>query len=109
MDSDIKLDVCFRFLELSQQQAIELEAVFHNVKFGRHFKSKQIVGLVALDGQLVDAIGNFMQSHDIEPLSTDIFVSFITEYDSRIIELPDFVAKASIALGVKINLSYTVL
>ncbi|MGE6451152.1 hypothetical protein ACQKC5_01975 [Shewanella baltica] len=108
MDSDIDLVVSFRFLALSEEQADELKATGLLSRFGVHFKTKKITGLIPLSSSSTVGISEFIKKHGIEVSDTDIFISFSTEYDSRIIDIPDFVNEAILKIGSKMVLSYTV-
>ncbi len=109
MDSDIDLDISFRFLGLTENQASELKNEFENAELSRHFKTNKIVGTIPLSGQLIEDIALFIKLHSVSPKDVDIFISFITEYDSRIIDMPDFVARAAEVLGARMTLSYTII
>ncbi len=108
MESDIKLDVCFRFLDLTQEKSDELKVLNLGSKFGVHFKTKKITGLVPLNESCIPKIQSFIKSNDIPISDTDIYISFITDYDSRIIDIPEYVNEAVSKIGSKMVLSYTI-
>ncbi|WP_338728580.1 hypothetical protein V8687_11210 [Shewanella baltica] len=109
MASDIDLDTNFRFLGLTKEQANVLKESGINCNFGTHFKTKAITGIVPLDSSVIAKIGEFMEQQKISNKDTDIFISFNTEYDTRVIDIPTYVNEAVISLGSKLVVSYTVL
>ncbi len=48
------------------------------------------------------------EENKVQKEDTDIFISFVTEYDSRIIDVPNYVNEAILKLGSKLVLSYTI-
>ncbi len=108
MESNINLEVSFRFLNLSKEQADALEVTGLTSKFGVHFKTKKITGLIPLNNSCIVEISKFINKHKIQISDTDIFISFITEYDSRIMDIPEYVNEAVLKIGSKMVLSYTI-
>ena len=108
MESDINLEVSFRFLSLSKDQADALKATDLVSNFGVHFKTKKITGLIPLSSSSTIGISEFIENHKIDVSDTDIFISFLTEYDSRIIDIPNYVNEAILKIGSKMVLSYTI-
>lgn len=108
MESDIELKISFRFLELSEKQATALRSSELVAKFGTHFKTKSITGIVPLNVVNINQISIFIDENNISKETTDIFISFVTEYDTRIIDIPSFVNQAVIKLSCKLVLSYTI-
>ena len=108
MNSDIELEINFRFLSLTEEQVPLLSEELSDASFRDHFKNKCKVGCINLTSDRIDLVSKFMKENSIESKNTDIFLSYITEYDSRILDIPEYVAKASVALGSKITLSYTI-
>lgn len=109
MESHIELETSFRFLDLSKEQADELKSSGLACEFGEHFKTKAITGIVPLESTAISQIAEFIGRKNIPVAATDIFVSFTTEYDTRIIDIPNYVNEAIAKLGSKMVLSYTVL
>jgi hypothetical protein len=108
MDSDIELNISFRFSELSDNQADALKDVIPEAGFGTHYKTKKTTGSVPLSEPIIPLLSMFIEKHDIEKDNTDIFISFVSEYDTRIIDVPNYVNLAVVKLGSKITLSYTI-
>jgi len=108
MESDIKLEVCFRFLDLTQKNSDDLKLLNLESKFGVHFKTKNITGLVSLNESCISEILSFIESNDISISDTDIYISFRTDYDSRIIDIPEYVNEAVSKIGSRMVLSYTI-
>ena len=108
MESDIELKITFRFICLSDSQADKLSEEFEESKFGKHFKTKMPVGLIPLKEENIQLISKFIATNNIATENTDIFISFITEYDTRIVEIPQYVARAATELKSKMTLSYTI-
>lgn len=108
MDSNINLNVSFRFLALTENQAAALKNTNLAPTFGTHFKTKSITGSVPLSEDNIDQIFSFIKENNISKEFTDIFVSFVTEHDSRIIEVPDYVNHAVVKIGSKQVVSYTI-
>ena len=109
MDSGIELDTSFRFLALTERQAEALQLSGMDCEFGRHHRTNAITGVVPLNGTVISKLENFVNQQSIEISSTDIFVSFTTEYDSRIIDIPCHVNEIIKKLGSRLVVSYTVL
>jgi hypothetical protein len=86
MDSDIDLEINFRFLALSEKQAASLKKNIIESEFGKHFKTKNITGLVPLSVANISLIYAFIEENKISVGDTDIFISFVTEYDTHIID-----------------------
>ena len=108
MDSDIELDISFRFLSLSETLANEIKPLVKASSYRPNRKLGGFVVCVPLTPTSLEFIESFVSSHDVDIESTDIFVSFTTEYDSRIIELPNIITKASFSIGSPVTLSYAV-
>jgi len=108
MDSDIDLEINFRFLALSKEQAVLLKSIIIESEFGKHFQTKEITAIVPLNVYNISLIFAFIENNNISVRDTDIFISFVTEYDTRIIDIPEFVNEAIVKLGSKLTLSYTV-
>ena len=108
MESDIELKITFRFLSLSDGQVEKLSEEFKESKFGKHFKTKMQVGRIPLSERNIQLISRFITANNIAHEDTDIFISFITEYDTRIMEIPNYVARAAVELKSKMTLSYTI-
>jgi len=109
MNSNIELKISFRFAKLSEHQATILKNTFSELKLGKHFKTKNITGSIPLTEDNISLISSFMETNDIPKEITDIFISFVTEYGTRIIDVPTYVNQAVIKLGSKITLSYTII
>ena len=109
MDSDIELKISFRISELSEKQAVALKEVIPESGFGKHHKTKKTTGIIPLRNNNIPLISSFMNSNNISKDITDIFISFVSEYDTRIIDVPDYVNQAVIKLGSKLTLSYTII
>ncbi|UCX05129.1 hypothetical protein [Shewanella glacialimarina] len=108
MDSDIELEISFRFLDLSEKQVVILRQVIPESEFGTHFKTKSPTGIVPLSEANISLISLFMEGCSISKEKTDIFISFVSEYDKRIIDVPAYVNQAVVKLGSKLTLSYTI-
>lgn len=108
MDSDIELDISFRFLSLSETLANEIRPFLEASSYRANRKLGGFVVCVPLTPTSLEFIESFVSSHDVEIENTDIFVSFTSEYDSRIIKLPSILTKASCSIGSTVTLSYTV-
>jgi len=108
MDSDIDLKISFRFLELSEGQAFALKNDNLEATFGTHFKTKSITGSVPLREDNIDQVSSFIEENHISKDSTDIFVSFVTEYDTRIFEVPNYVNQAVVKIGSQLVVSYSI-
>ena len=108
MESDIELKINFRFLELTEKQAAALKISKLGAKFGTHFKSQKPTGVVPLNKNNIDLISNFIKENEIPSGLTDIFISFVTEYDTRTIDIPDYVNQVVKELGSKIVVSYAI-
>jgi hypothetical protein len=108
MGSDIKMEVSFRFLSLSHTQALELERKFRVADFGKHFKTGELTASLNLECIDLEALSSFLGETEIEVGATDIFISLVSEYDSRIVNVPSCVHEAIKTIGSKLVLSYTV-
>ncbi len=108
MNSNIELNISFRFSALSEDQAEALNKSELESKFGVHFKTKRVTASVPLNEDNVSLISDFMDENNISKENTDIFISFVTEYDTRIIDVPGFVNQAVKKLGSEMVLSYTI-
>ena len=108
MDSEIQLNISFRFSELSENQVDALKAVIPEAGFGTHYKTKRTTGSVPLSEPNIPLLSTFIEKHGIENDMTDIFISFVSEYDTRIIDVPNCVNHAVVQLGSKLTLSYTI-
>ena len=108
MESNINLEISFRFLGLSEEQAGVLKIKNLGAKFGVHFKTKKITGLIPLSESCIPKIREFIEDQNISIPDTDVCISFITEYDSRIVDIPNYVNKAISIIGSKMVLSYTI-
>jgi|GEM_PF-1897057 len=108
MDSDIELNISFRFFSLSEELTNEIKSSLKGSSCRPHKKLGGFIVCVPLTPPSLEFIGSFVTSHNVEVENTDIFVSFVTEYDSRIIDLPNIITKASFSIGSPITLSYTV-
>ena len=108
MDSDVELNISFRFLELSDNQSNLLKNALPSAGFGTHYKTKKTTGVVPLIEENINLISRFMASNDISVDNTDIFISFTSEYDTRIIDVPEYVNQAVKTIGSRLTLSYTI-
>ena len=108
MDSDIKLDISFRFFSLSEELANEIKSINEASSCRPNRKLGGFVVCVPLTPSTLEFVASFVTSHNVEVENTDIFVSFATEYDARIITLPNIISKASFSIGSPVTLSYTV-
>lgn len=109
MDADIELNISFRFLALSDAQAEKLRASELEVTFGKHHKTSKNVGCVVLASGVIAHLSNFIVDNSVTEDEYDIFISFCTEYDTRIIDIPAYVNEAVKRLGSKLVLSYTII
>lgn len=108
MDADIELNISFRFLALSEDLASEAKSSFEVSSCRPNRKLDGYVVCVPLTSCSLEVITSFVTSYNVNIEDTDIFVSFATEYDSRIIDLPNIITKASFSIGSPVTLSYTV-
>ena len=108
MDSDIELNISFRFSELSENQVVALKVTIPEAGFGTHHKTKRTTGSVPLNEPNIPLLSTFIEKHGIEKDITDIFISFVSEYDTHIIDVPNYVNHAVVKLGSKLTLSYTI-
>ncbi len=108
MGSDVKMEVSFRFLSLSRKQALELERKFRFADFGKHFKTGESTASLNLEYIDLEAVCSFLGETEIEVGATDIFISLVSEHDSRIVDVPSCVHEAIRTIGSKLVLSYTV-
>ena len=108
MESEIDLNISFRFLDLSEIQAAALKHSKLAANFGTHYKTKITTAIVPLNGTNIDRISVFIKENNISKELTDIFISFVTEYDTHIIDVPVFVNQSVLKLGSKLVLSYTI-
>jgi len=108
MDADIELNISFRFLALSEELVSEAKL---SLKVSSCRPNKKLGGYVVcipLTQSSLVSITSFVTSNNIKIENTDIFISFATEYDSRILKLPSLIAKASVYIGSPVTLSHTV-
>lgn len=108
MDSDVALQISYRFLSLTDAQALGLKKEFSRCQFGKHFSTGEITASLELEHTDIGKLAAFVRENAVEPGATDIFISFVTEYDSRIIDIPPYVNKAIRETGSKLVVSYTV-
>jgi len=108
MESDLNLNISFRFFELTEFQAASLKKEFSGARLGTHHKSKKTTGNVPLNSKNISLIVNFMNTHNLSLEITDIFISFVSEYDTHIIDIPEYVNEAVRTIGSKLSLSYTI-
>ncbi|PTN11438.1 hypothetical protein [Nitrosomonas aestuarii] len=107
MESDVELSCHFRFLSLSESQAEQLKSVCKEVDFCRHFKTQKVTASIELSEAVIPALVEFVKLNSVRQSETDIFISVLSEYDSRIVDIPEFINKAIIALGCKLVFSFT--
>ncbi len=108
MDSDIELNISFRFFSLTEELSNEIKSSLEASSCRPNKKLGGFVVCVPLTPSSLEFIGSFITSNNVEVENTDIFVSFVTEYDSRVIDLPNDITKASFSIGSPVTLSYTV-
>ena len=108
MDAGIELNIGFRFLALSEDLVCEAKLSLKASSCRPNKKLGGYVVCVPLTQSSLVSIASFMTSHNIKIENTDIFISFATEYDSRVLKLPHIIAKASVYIGSPVTLSYTV-
>lgn len=106
-DQGIDLCCSLRFLALSNEQAERLSQLSLGASFGKHFKTKSITSSVELSESAIPVLQEFIVINGIDATTTDIFISVLTEYDTRIIDVPNYVNKAVIAIGSNIVFSFT--
>jgi len=108
MDSEIELNISFRFFSLTEELSNEIKS---SLKASSCRPNKKLGGFIVcmpLTQSSLEFIESFVTSNKVEVENTDIFVSFVTEHDSRIIGLPNIITKASFSIGSPVTLSYTV-
>ncbi len=108
MESDVQLNTRFRFLALSEDQAENLNENILEAEFGVHHKTKNTTASVSLNENNIPHILAFIENNKVLKENTDIFISFVSEYDSQIIDIPSFVNQAIVRLDSKLVLSYTI-
>ncbi len=107
MDSDVELKCHFRFLSLSDVQAEKLKSACKEVDFGRHFKTQKVTASIELSEAVIPTLVEFVKLNSVPQTETDIFISILSKYESRIVDIPEFINKAIISLGSKLVFSFT--
>ena len=108
MDSNIETNISFRFLDLTESQAGTIRKTELQASFGTHHKTNKITCLIPLNNKNAKDLISLVELHFPENEETDIFISFVTEYDTRIIDIPSFVNQIIKRIETKLTVSYTI-
>ena len=107
MHDEPKLNVSFRFLALSVDDANQLGKLPIDASFGQHHKTGDTTAIIPLNNNAVKHILEFVKDRDIDTEETDIFMSLVTDYDTRILDVPREVNEVINALDCRLVYSFT--
>lgn len=104
-----RVRVSVRFLRLGRVQMDELLAHY---KHAQAFPSRRAPGEVGVSLPLDDAfdvewLAGFVERHELPEAERDMFVSLLTNYDTRIVAVPRVASELHKRIGGELVLSFT--
>lgn len=108
-ESKITLKSLLRVFSLSDDQVDLLNESDLICRQGKHFETGLPNAIFDLEKCDIDLLYKFTTLANIDPSNVDIFLSFRTEYSTRILRVPKVVNKAVKKFDCEVNISYTVL
>lgn len=107
-NSEIEVDISFRFLKLDKLQAYTLKREIAFSSFREHHKDEHFVGIVQLSEKSIHEINDFYVRQQVSLADCDIFISVVSEFDSNIVDIPNVVNKMLKYIDCKLTYSFTV-
>jgi predicted Zn-dependent protease len=110
-NQNVELDCSVRFIGICQEDKDSLMEIWEERGLGvrRYYKDKsKYVAVVELDkNRSIELVEQSI--HVVSTGEQDIFISFSTDSDSEIFEVPSHIVEVSSKFNLKINISYTVI
>ncbi len=98
----------FRFLNLSEEQAKELETSISNVEIGIHYKTgKHVASIELIDTSIVVEINEFRRKKSIAIRDCDVFISISSDKHDEVWRAPKTVNYIVNIVNCPIVFSYT--
>jgi len=107
-ESNIDLHSLFRVFSLTDEQVDLLNETDLNCEWGEHFQTKMPNAIFDLEKCDIESLHRYTNTAKVNPKNMDIFLSFRTEYSTRILGVPKVVNKAIKTFDCDITISYTV-